>query len=338
MKGLHLRLGLAGVFVFSVIGNAAAQTARPYVEAIRLETALYDRTPNPSVLQSDARLDARTAATLKDNARIFELLGQGAAMDSTDWGIGDGLDLKRVMPQLNGVRSLVNLSILRARWEWKNADFGAGEEDLLNAMALERHMTHDHPMLIVELVHIGSEASILTNWAKLLPAEPRDQLALLPEKLKELPEAAGAADMVRAEHRYASAAPTYVPPGAIVAMASFYDAAAQIVGQDPPPTVEDLKKELSDAAGRVDDPVGRQLAQKLAPSFASGCNNFAVVRAYDEMFSTGIAILRDGPEAVGKSSDPYGTGPFGYAKTAGGFELSSKLISRGKAVKLDFGE
>jgi hypothetical protein len=52
------------------------------------------------------------------------------------------------------------------------------------------------------------------------------------------------------------------------------------------------------------------------------------------MLLAAAAVVESGPEKLKGIEDPFGEGPFGYAKTDDGFELSSKLQFEGKPVTL----
>ena len=317
-----------------------AQTGEaPYVQAIRLVKELEPgrdaRRIDPSAL-----LDAGTAAFLDREADIFDLIHAGAAAHSTEWGIGSGISVnsQQVLNQLSGVCSLAILDVLRARQRWSNHDSLHGQEDLLDAMALGRNVAHVHPILVVVLIQVSIEQMVLTRWAQLLPTTPAEQLAALPDRLKQLPDPPRMADMIRAEQRYAVES-SNVPVAITAGMAPFYDFVAASLDQNPMPTREAFQKTLDDGIAKmgVSSPSSRQMAQILVPSFVRAYEMFSVVRTTREMFRTGIAVAHDGEGAVGRSVDPFGHGPFEYARTSRGFELRSKLQRDGKPVILDFG-
>ena len=56
------------------------------------------------------------------------------------------------------------------------------------------------------------------------------------------------------------------------------------------------------------------------------------------MLRTAIDMKLNGEAAVSRSRDPFGEGPIGHVKSAGGFDLTSKLTQRGSSVKLTVGE
>jgi len=298
------------------------------------------RGPDARLIDARAPLDAATAAFLDRNAAVFDLVHAGAAAHCTDWGVGSGasVNMQQALDQLNPVRSLASLEILRARQRWGNQDSLHGQEDFLDALTLGRNVTHDHPILVVALVQSSIEQMVLTHWAQLLPTTPADQLAALPDRLKQLPDSPSMADMIRAEHLYAVNSSS-APPGVVAGMAPFYDSVAASLDQNPSPTPEAFQKMLNDGIAKIApaSAVSRQLAQILAPSLARAYISISAARAMGEMFRAGIAVVHEGEGAVGRSVDPFGQGPFEYAATPPGFELRSKLQRNGKPVKLDFG-
>jgi RNA polymerase sigma factor (sigma-70 family) len=309
----------------------------PYVKAIRLMKQLRQGTDSQR-FNPDAPLDAATAAFLARNADIFDLVHAGATAHSTEWGIGSNarLNMETALNQLGAVRDLVGLSVLRARQRSNNRDFGGAQRDMLDALALPRNIAHDHPLLIVMLVDAGCEDIVFTHWAQLLPTTPPNELLTLPDAFKELPAPPNMAETIRAEQRYAMSS-SNVPPAIAAAMAPFYDFVAAALDKNPAPTQEEIRTALNDGLGRVGDATARQLVQILIPSLTRAYNTISATRTTEVMFKTGITVVENGKNAVDKSADPFGEGPFDYVQTPHGFELRSKLQRDGKPVTLDFG-
>ena len=63
----------------------------------------------------------------------------------------------------------------------------------------------------------------------------------------------------------------------------------------------------------------------------------ALTREYRAMFTTAIAIVKEGKGGIRSSKDPVGGAPFTYGPLPGGFELIGKLIRKGTAVSMKFG-
>jgi RNA polymerase sigma factor (sigma-70 family) len=309
----------------------------PYVEAIRLVKQLRQG-PDSQRIDSDALLDAATAAFLARNAQIFDLVHAGAMAHSTDWGVGSDvrLNMQTVLDQLTPVRDLAQLSVLRARQEWRDRDFAGEQQDMLDALALARNVAHDHPIVVVMLVDAGCEEVVFTRWARLLPTTLPNELLTLPDAFKELPAPPAMAQTIRAEQGYAMNS-SNVPPAIAAAMAPFYDSVAAALDKNPTPSEEEFRTILTEGLGRVGGAAARQLVQILIPSLTRIYNAISVERTREVMFKTGIAVVENGKSAVGKSSDPFGQGPFEYLQTPHGFELRSKLQRDGKPVTLDFG-
>ena len=56
------------------------------------------------------------------------------------------------------------------------------------------------------------------------------------------------------------------------------------------------------------------------------------------LFRVAMAIVRDGASSLDTMSDPFGDGPFQYAKLDGGFRLTSQFKFRGEPVELTVGQ
>jgi RNA polymerase sigma factor (sigma-70 family) len=310
----------------------------PYVQAIRLVKKLT-RGSDAGRIDANAPLDASTGAFLDRNTAIFDLVHAGAIAHSTDWGVGtgDAVDVQHAIDQLKGERPLASLKIMRARQRWSTQDFSGGQQDLMDALALDRNVSHDHQILVVTLVQVSIEQMVLTQWAKLLPATPAQELANLPDQINRLADPPSMAAMIRAEHTY-SIHQAGVPAGVADSMTSFYDTIAASLDQNPTPTQEAFQKMLDDGIAKTGSPQIRQLmAQNIVPSLARAYGTVCAGRATRELFMTGIAVVRDGESAVSHSVDPFGNGPFEYVRTPRGFQLRSKLTRDGKQITLDFG-
>ena len=79
-------------------------------------------------------------------------------------------------------------------------------------------------------------------------------------------------------------------------------------------------------------------AKTLAPSFIRQFDTFTRVKIVRALFDAAMEVADHGPDAIAKTSDPAGEGPFKYRALANGFELSSELREKdGKPVTLIVG-
>jgi hypothetical protein len=289
------------------------------------------------MLTDDSPIDGPTTSVINDHARIFDLLHQGNVTGSTEWGIGDGSDVHRMMPQIGDVKMLANLAILKGRWRYSVQDSATGEETFLDAMALGRNIAHGKPITMVEMVQSAIEQNVLKHWAKVLPSTLTDKLALLPDRLAQLTPPATSSEIMAAEMQN-DTGQSKLPPDILKGLTPLYDAAAREMDENPTPSADQFKKDMLDEVSVLPNPTCRAMGKVLAPSLAAAGSNVASERTYLEMFKTGIKVIQSGADAVKTSVDPAGSGPFEYSKTPNGFELRSKLVVAGEAVKLEFGE
>ena len=84
-----------------------------------------------------------------------------------------------------------------------------------------------------------------------------------------------------------------------------------------------LKKEVAAAP-----PVVRDKLRPPDPERLAFVNTMA--REQDAMFAAAIAVIDRGPAALASIKDPYG--PFTYHKLNDGFELTCRLVNKGKPV------
>jgi hypothetical protein len=79
------------------------------------------------------------------------------------------------------------------------------------------------------------------------------------------------------------------------------------------------------------------ISKLIIPALLPARERVEGVRVRREMLKVAITVLQTGPEAVKNSVDPFGSGPFTYRETDGGFELVSALTVKGKPVTLSVG-
>ena len=106
----------------------------------------------------------------------------------------------------------------------------------------------------------------------------------------------------------------------------------------PPDDAQQAEKRLS-TDPRLEDQAGK-MALAILPTFAPARRHEAVHETRLAMLRAAIAVRLSGFDALSAEAhrDPYGTGPFTYAKTERGFVLRSTLVDpRGKPVELTVG-
>ena len=305
--------------------------------------------PDSALIDSDAPLDQRTSAFLDRNANVFTLLHNAAANDQPDW-IGAPADPAHLDPmfhQLSGVRLLCQMGILRARLLAKNNQPTQAVEQLLDLLALARNVDRAHPIMISSLVAIAVEQNAMNELAVQLPALPKDLVARLPDQLKQLPPVVTFSDLIGGEQQFGAGmlASELKPPlaqDAFAAMSPFYTAVKKASEESPPLSAADFTRKITDAVSTIngkDPQVSRTLAMTLIPSVVPFYASYCTHVAHRAMLDAAIVVVRDGPESIKSSVDPFGDGPFELTRTANGFELQSKLLDRNdKPVTMRFGK
>jgi hypothetical protein len=236
---------------------------------------------------------------------------------------------------------------LRARWLVKQNQPDQAVDQLLDVLALGRNVDRGKPVMVCSLVAIGAEEIAMKELAELLPTLPKEVVAALPDKLKQLPPTIAFSDLIRGEQQFgggmlAQQMPAAAGPEAFEAMSPFYTAIEKASEESPPVSADDFKKKVTDAVATIDGkqhPMSVALAQNMVSSFTAFYSTFCMHQTHRSMLEAGLAIVRDGDGAISKSADPYGDGPFELSKASGGFELKGKLLDRkGNPVTMRFGK
>jgi hypothetical protein len=226
-------------------------------------------------------------------------------------------------------------------------------------MALARHVGQ-RKVLIAKLVEVGIGAMATERLAENLTSLPEETLKQLPAKLDALPKSSSGAEMMMAEYEFALREVEPQTEGAaskpaagkanttkpattrattralfgraamVQAMKAFYEAIGEASALPP----EEFAKKVDEQMNKF---AANPFAAIVAPSFKRSRETFAVAEAKQAMLRAAIDVILSGPDAVAKSRDPFGTGPFEYRETPGGFELKSALATRGKNAVLIVG-
>ena len=323
---------------------ATTQSSAPYFRAIEIVRKL-EAGPDEALVDTDAPLDARTAQFLARNQEIFDLLHAAVVDDRPEW-CPTTSDMDALLHQLNPVRALASVGILRARFLIQQNQPSQAVDEILDVMALGRNVDRANPVMVTSLVAIGVEELAMSELAKTLPTLPRELVAALPDRLRALPPTTPFADLIRGEQKFGGgmlAQQLKAPDAqkAFDAMSPFYTTLEKASEETPPLSAADLKRKMSDAVSTIDkdQPVSRALAQNMVSSFVAFYSAWCMHITHRAMLEAGVVVVRDGPDAVKSSIDPFGDGPFELAKTAGGFELRSKLTDRAdKPISMRFGK
>jgi len=244
------------------------------------------------------------------------------------------------------MRGLANLGVLHARLLLEQDEASKAVDQLLDVIAMARNIDRSNPLMVSSLVSIGIEELAMSELAQSLPALPRDVVATLPDRLKQLPAPAKFSELISGEQKFGGAllAQQLKAPQAAKAfdaMSPFYDAIKKASDEKPDISNEALKKKLTDAVSTIDanQSVSRAMAQNMVPSFAAFYSTWCIRQEHRAMLDAGVQIVLNGPDAVQSSKDPFADNPFKFTRMSDGFELSGSVQDRkSKPVSMRFGK
>lgn len=315
--------------------TAGSNAADRYRRAFALVQSLQENPAQSAQLgrYEEGEFDKDAAAFFKQHKSIIDEVKAGAAAAGCDWG--EPVMEKR-LPTLNGLRTIANFTLTHAQFAATQKESAVVLDDSLAAMALARHVGADG-LLVDKFVELGVELKAIDRLAAGLPLLTNEQLKSLPARLDALPKSATGRQMMDAEFAFAKRSIRDQQGGMVAtAMADgledFYRNIGAVMDEQSP----------QQFAATVDAEMAKvklnTFAQVSGKSFARVREPLAVLQVKRAMLRAAIDIRVNGESALASWRDPFGEGPFGYVKTADGFELTSKLTQRDAAVKLSVGE
>ncbi|MEO6436959.1 MAG: hypothetical protein ABIP55_14530 [Tepidisphaeraceae bacterium] len=350
MFRLPTSLGVAVAIAVATAGKpgaAPAQQAKPAVVATtvagnaapfyRMAIDRMEADPTVAELQLESPIDAASTAALRRARPVLEMLHQAAAMPECDWPEPYALAETATLGKL---RALASVGLFEARVDLAEKRPAKAADDMLAVMALGRHVGQT-PLFISKLVEIGVTEQAIEQLASALPGLPKETVATLGAKLDRLPRGSTFAETILAEHAYArdvnkrgEFAPAVWEDATIQQVKPWYIAVADAAAQSP----EEFARAVDAATANLPEGPTRAFASIVAPAIKPLRVPMAAAEAHEAMLRTAIDVVVNGPEAVKRSRDPFGTGSFTYRALPGGFELTSKLKARGgRPVTLQVG-
>jgi hypothetical protein len=282
-------------------------------------------------------------------------LHRGAKLARCDWGCDWEEGIGVLMPHLQKARQTTRLAVLRAEYYFETGKPDDAIDDLLAVWALARHVGRE-PTLLSVLVQYAIEAIAMETAAQYLPTLNAAQRKHLTDGLATLPRGAGVrsaiigekkiflpwllkettGDWSKSEHDVVKQMMKSLPAGvdvrAVLAeLGTHYDRMAAFADLSQ----KDAKKAFDEL---TTDAKKNPFSANLLPAIDKVMEAQDRTRARWALFDAAIKVVGDGPDAVAKTRDPFGDGPFVYHKTEGGFELQSQLKSLGKAVSVMVGQ
>ena len=312
-------------------------------------------------------IDGSLEKIIESSGPAFREMRKGAQINNCEWGISfeEGPDAS--LPHLGKARQLARLACLRAEMSFQDERSADAIDDIVMAFTLGRHVGRD-AILISLLVDYSIERMALETVASHLQSLDADELSILADKLGKSPERPTVAQAVAAEKELLGGWVIRIlqkPDGKEQLFALFSDVPDVQKNMDKYSREEllDGAKELQgfydklieavalspDEAKRAEERLkanpgfgepGKEFAQSLVPAIGSTRRVEAAHETRLAMLRAAIAVARDGQEVLKKDAyrDPFGTGPFAYKKTNGGFRLQGALEDRhGQPIALEVG-
>ncbi len=275
-------------------------------------------------------LDKATADLIARKRQAVLLARTAAALPEVRWDVGT--DANKMIEMSTHVPVLSALLVLRARHELQAEDPRQGLDDLMAALALSRHAASDRTIM-GKYFEVIAQRPAIDVLAQHLPDLPRELVAALPARLDRLPKSPTMPEVILGEYEFAKKAA--VRQGLdmmemVAGLKDFFAALANGGSLSP-----------SQFAALVDEQTAKYSATSwagvIAPVFKSARGPIAAGEARRALLKAAVDIVLQGEASVKASKDPFGNGPFAYRKLPNGFELSSELKYRDKAVTLRVG-
>lgn len=280
-----------------------------------------------------APLNPSTADLLKRYQPCLDLLHRAAIAPSADWqmeytvkGMGD------FMREAVRLRTLDSLLLLHARALLSEHRDAEAVTDVTASLALARHLSAE-PVAVSRLVSLALTFRTARFTAACLPQLSPPAIRDLAARINDLPPMTTAADMVRAERKYAAAVGHEQGIDAMVQqLDGLYDELTQVV-MLPPDQSEKGMKELAQKAKE-----SGPMASILFPSFSKAMETDRYAQVQEAMLRAAIQVQLNGVDSLKAVKDTFGDGAFAYQKLPGGFELRSKLVYKGESATLRVGQ
>jgi hypothetical protein len=308
-------------------------------------------------------LDAHVREIVTKADYALRMMHRGAALAHCDWGLGyeDGIEL--LLPHAQAARTLTNLACLRARIRFEDGDNAGAIDDLVDAMALGRHVSVDGTLITV-LQNFGIEYRTSDTLALYLPKLSALQIKGLKARLDALPPSGTAAvGLVPFEEKAGldwmiRKIKEQKDKDSLLAFVTSFCS----MRNDTPEQGRERGRAFLDGCGGTADGVLRMAeetrpvyahaakmmelpldqfekefaveAKKLDanpvfktffPAVSSMRNSQARADVRRALLATAFDVQLDGPEAVKNHVDPVAGGPFELSTFEGGFELRSRF-------------
>jgi hypothetical protein len=194
MRLAVLLMAALGVMREADAGAAGANAALHYWQALVLLPHAETLTPAQKALLTNVRkasLSDVTPEFIDSYRTALRCLHRGAAIGSCDWGLAASFHDEGSEAPLDYVhlaRRLASLACLRARWSFAKGRADAAFEDLADALALGRHLSHDGTAL-GRVTNCAIESSVIDITVdNLVPRQNPAALKAFRARLQALPQ------------------------------------------------------------------------------------------------------------------------------------------------------
>jgi len=315
-----------------------------------INTKLRDRIWDATTFQGIVRpVDDELArfVGMRGSAHSLEMLHRAANMQLCDWQLPleeDGINV--LLPHTSKARHMMRLSLLRARHRFEHDQVAGGITDVVDTMALGRHITADG-VTISQLAGYSIEHVAIFVLAAYLPEIPDDLLRTIPKQLDSLPPLAPMHQTLVNEQYYLDwflgqlqkATPESrqelcrLLAGSDKEGDRLSEADLPKLGQELRGLYEKIPEmaalptdELQAACDRRVKPTLKRnpLANVLFPSVPAAITAERMHGCRQQLLRAAIGICLEGNGALAGYRDPFGDGPFEMATFDGGFELRSQ--------------
>jgi len=361
MTILILPLGHASADAPRDLGaNAALKYWQAFAQLPKLTDA-QEHKLNAEYLTMPLDAHAREIVTKADYA--LRMMHRAAALPRCDWGLDYEEGIELLLPHAQAARTLSTLACLRARIRFEDGQYADATEDIVDAMAVGRHVSTDGTLITV-LVNYAVEYRTGETLALYLPKLNAEMIKSLKARLGALPlsgtpakglvpfeEQAGLDWLIRKIKEQKD-------KESLLAFVSTYCSRR---GDSPEQSRERGRAFVEECGGTSDGVVkmaeetrpcytltakmlelpldqfekefelesskraGNPVFKTLFPSASSLRRSQARADVRRALLAAALDVQLEGPDALKNHPDPVTGGPFEMVAFEGGFELRSKF-------------
>lgn len=319
-----------------------------------------------------APIDAEVIKFVDSGDLAVHEMQRAAKMDRCIWGADLEAGIEAQLPHLSQARQMARFVCLRARVRFSQDRASEAIEESVAVMAMARHAGSDG-LLISILVQYAIEGMAIELVAGDLPTLGADLLDKLSEQVEGLPECKSMSYAMRMEKvhllewfidqvskpggkekllgmlegqsedvdeeelaKYKAISQQEIVDG-LIELRTVYDKLIEVMKRSPG-EVEEFAENLIESE-KLTEPA-KMFASFILPAVGKMRRTEAFYQTQQAMLKAAIAVAKGDRSQLERKElhDPFGDGPFEYAKTEGGFTLRSKLLDRqDKPVVLSFG-